>query len=108
VDCYRQVRQRGANYVDGTLFGVGRSAGNCPLELLLGFLKNPKFNIVPILDAISNVILPLRKDIEWGYHVPFMLTGMLNQHPLAAMKWMTSDKKDDLVEFYNEITEDLE
>jgi len=99
---------RGANYVDGTLFGLGRSAGNCPLELLLGFLKNPKFNIVPILDAITNVILPLRKDIEWGYHIPFMLTGMLNQHPLAAMKWMQTDKKDHLVEFYNELTEDPE
>ncbi|GAH72372.1 unnamed protein product, partial [marine sediment metagenome] len=47
---------RDANYVDGTLFGLGRSAGNCPLELLLGFLKNPKFNITPILDVISKTI----------------------------------------------------
>ncbi len=99
---------REANFVDGTLFGLGRGAGNCPLELLLGFLKNPKFNIVPILDVISNVILPLRKDIEWGYHIPYVLTGILNQHPLAAMKWMTSDKKNDLVDFYNELTEDAE
>ena len=99
---------RGANYVDGTLFGLGRSAGNCPLELLLGFLKNPKFNIVPILDAISNVILPLRKDIEWGYHIPYVLTGMLNQHPLAAMKRMDSNQKDDFVGFYNELIEDPE
>ena len=35
--------------------------GNCRLELLIGFLKNPKFNIVPILDAIGKSIIPLRK-----------------------------------------------
>ncbi|MDD5166924.1 MAG: aldolase catalytic domain-containing protein, partial [Candidatus Omnitrophica bacterium] len=38
-----------ANFVDGTVYGLGRAAGNCPLELILGFLKNPKFDIRPIL-----------------------------------------------------------
>jgi len=99
---------RGANFLDGTLYGLGRSAGNCPLELLLGFLKNPKFNIVPVLDVIAKVILPLRNEIDWGYHIPYMLTGILNQHPLAGMKWMDSPRKDDIVAFYNEITEDPE
>ena len=96
---------RGANFVDGTLYGLGRAAGNCPLELLLGFLKNPKFNIVPILEAISKTILPLRGDIEWGYHVPYMLTGILDQHPREAMKLMDSPDKDDFVGFYKQITE---
>ena len=27
-----------ANYVDATIYGLGRAAGNCPLELVLGFL----------------------------------------------------------------------
>jgi len=40
----------GCNYVDGTVYGIGRAAGNCPLELLIGFLKNPKFDIRPILE----------------------------------------------------------
>jgi Isopropylmalate/homocitrate/citramalate synthases len=26
-----------ANYMDATVYGIGRGAGNCPLELLLGF-----------------------------------------------------------------------
>ena len=26
-----------ANYLDGTVYGIGRAAGNCPLELLVGF-----------------------------------------------------------------------
>jgi 4-hydroxy 2-oxovalerate aldolase len=102
---------KGANYVDGTLYGLGRAAGNCPLELLMGFLKNPKFNIVPILDVIGRTIMPLRQTIDWGYHIPYMLTGVRNQHPRDAMEWMErKDNKDkhDYVAFYNKITEDPE
>ena len=97
---------RGANYLDGTLYGLGRAAGNCPLELLLGFLKNPKFRIEPILDAISSVILPLGDDIDWGYHLPYMLTGILNQHPREAMEWMKSGHKNDFVAFHRRLTAD--
>ena len=56
-----------ANYVDATVYGLGRAAGNCPLELILGFLKNPKFDIRPVLDLISKEFIPLREKIEWGY-----------------------------------------
>ncbi len=96
---------KGANYVDGTLFGLGRGAGNCPLELLLGFLKNPKFDIVPVLDVIAKEIIPLQKDVDWGYHIPFMLAGVLNQHPREAIACMMSDQKEDYVAFYKRITE---
>ncbi len=98
---------RGANYVDGTLYGLGRAAGNCPLELLLGFLKNPKFNIVPVLDVIGKNIIPLREKIEWGYTIPYMLAGVLDQHPEASMKWVESGgpNRHNYVEFYKQITE---
>src|SRR4051812_8815344 len=39
----------GANYLDATLAGLGRGAGNCPLELLIGFLHNPKYNLRAVL-----------------------------------------------------------
>jgi len=94
---------KGANYVDGTLLGLGRAAGNCPLELLVGFLKNPKFDIVPILEAIGTTIVPLRKDMEWGYQIPYVLTGQRDEHPREAMRWMTSENKHDYVAFYKEI-----
>ena len=97
-----------ANYVDGTLFGLGRGAGNCPTELLMGFLKNPKFNIVPVLDAISKYVLPLQKSIPWGYHVPYMLTGIRDLHPQEAIQWMGSEKRDDLVAFYKHLEVDYE
>jgi 4-hydroxy 2-oxovalerate aldolase len=94
---------RGANYMDGTLYGLGRGAGNCPIELLLGFLKNPKFKLPPLLDAIQTHILPLQAKVAWGYHVPYMLTGVRNLHPQTAIQWMESPKRDDLLGFYREL-----
>ncbi len=99
---------RNANYIDGTLYGLGRAAGNCPTELLIGFLKNPKFDMEPILDVIGKTILPLRETIDWGYHVPYALTGILDQHPRDAMAWMKTDQRDNFVDFYRELIEDPE
>ncbi len=89
-----------ANFVDGTVYGLGRAAGNCPLELILGFLKNPKFDIRPILDLISKEFIPLRQKIEWGYIIPYAITGILDEHPRAAMALRNSDKKENYREFY--------
>jgi 4-hydroxy 2-oxovalerate aldolase len=96
---------RNANYVDGTLLGLGRGAGNCPLELLMSFLKNPKFKILPLLEAIQEEIRPLEKKLRWGYHIPYMLTGVLNRHPLPAMEWLEKEEPDSYIDFYREITE---
>lgn len=91
------------NYVDGTVYGLGRAAGNCPLELLLGFLKNPKFDIRPILDLISKEFIPLREKMEWGYIIPYAITGILDEHPRAAIALRDSDKKENYREFYESL-----
>jgi len=91
----------GINYLDATLYGIGRGAGNCPVELLLSFLKNPKFKVRPLIKVIENQILPWRKKIDWGYFIPYMVTGVLNQHPRTAMAIMESDKQDEITDFYD-------
>ncbi|MFH1062806.1 MAG: aldolase catalytic domain-containing protein [Candidatus Omnitrophota bacterium] len=91
----------GANYLDATVYGIGRAAGNCPLELLIGFLKNPKFDLRPILDLISKQFIPLRDKIEWGYIIPYAITGMLDEHPRTAMALRKSDKKENYREFFD-------
>ncbi len=93
----------GANYLDATIFGIGRAAGNCTLELLLGFLKNPKFDIRPVLDIISKEFVLLRKEIEWGYIIPYYLSGMMNEHPRAAMALRQTDEKENYREFYEKL-----
>ncbi|MCX5679929.1 MAG: aldolase catalytic domain-containing protein [Candidatus Omnitrophica bacterium] len=95
-----------ANYVDGTVYGLGRAAGNCPLELLIGFLKNPKYDIRPILDLISKEFIPLRDKLEWGYIIPYAITGILDEHPKSAIALRESDKKDNYREFYESLLGD--
>lgn len=95
----------GANRLDASLAGLGRGAGNCPMELLVGFLHNPKFRLRPILQCIQKHIEPLRKEIRWGFDLSYMITGLLNQHPRAAMKYMASEGKD-IVEFYDSAIEE--
>ena len=94
----------GCNYVDGTIYGIGRAAGNCPLELLLGFLKNPKFDLRPILEVISDEFIPLRNKIEWGYIIPYAITGMFNEHPRVAMALRKTEKKDNYKEFFESMS----
>jgi 4-hydroxy 2-oxovalerate aldolase len=81
----------GANYLDATMAGLGRGAGNCPMELLLAFLKNPKFELRPVLDCVQNHIEPMRSKLLWGYDLPYLLTGMLNQHPRTAIKFKEAE-----------------
>lgn len=92
-----------ANYLDASLYGIGRGPGNCCLELLVGFLKNPKFNLTPILKVIQDYMLPMQKEIEWGYIMPYMVTGMLNEHPRAAIAYRKTPDKDKFAEFYEQL-----
>ena len=96
----------GANRLDATINGLGRGAGNCALELLLGFLRNPKFHLRPVLQCIQDHFLPLRQKMDWGYSIPYMLTGQLNQHPRTAIGMRASDKPEDYIAFYDKIIEE--
>ena len=90
----------GVSYLDSTVSSLGRGAGNCPTELLLGFLKNPKYHITPILKFIEHHINKLKEDgVIWGYDIPYLLTGRLNQHPRDAIQF-TADHRTDYADFY--------
>jgi len=95
----------GANRLDASLAGLGRGAGNCQMELLIGFLHNPKFRLRPILQCIQEHIEPLKKELRWGFGLPYVITGLLNQHPRAAMEYMASERKD-IVKFYDSVIEE--
>lgn len=84
----------GASYLDATMCGMGRGAGNCFMESLLGFLKNPKYNLPPIMDFISKHMLDMKKAYTWGFDIPYLLTGVLNSHPSTAIKFIKDDRTD--------------
>ena len=95
----------GASYLDATMGGLGRGAGNCPIELLLGFLKNPDFHLRPILQCLQQCVVPLREKIAWGFDIPYMLTGQLNMHPRSAMAFLDGQDSSNYVAFYDSILE---
>ncbi|HQH26872.1 MAG TPA: nucleoid-structuring protein H-NS, partial [Oligoflexia bacterium] len=93
----------GSNRVDATMGGLGRGAGNCPMELLLGFLRNPKFKLRPVIQLLQDHILPLKKQMSWGPLVPYNITGQLNLHPRDAIEFIESGSAENLVAFYDEV-----
>lgn len=96
----------GANMLDATMAGMGRGAGNCPLELLVGFLHNPKYELRPLLECIQQRVEPLREKLMWGFDLPYMMTGLLNQHPRQAIRFKASQDRGDIVKFYDAIIEE--
>lgn len=92
----------GVDWLDATYSGMGRGAGNCFMENLLAFLKNPKYNIYPALKFVETRMADLKKEgVVWGYDVPYLVTGLLNQHPRTAIAF-TKEKRTDYSKFYDE------
>ncbi len=93
----------GVDYLDATYSGMGRGAGNCAMEQLLSLLRNPKYNMFPVLQFIEKYMNKLREEgVVWGYDVQYLLTGILNQHPRTAIAF-TKEGRSDYAEFYKEI-----
>lgn len=98
-----EALSEGVNYIDATYDGMGRGAGNCAMELLLGFLKNPKYKLYPVIKFIEQHMNKLREDgVLWGYGIPYMVTGQFNQHPREAIAFSEALRKD-YTEFYKHI-----
>ena len=93
----------GVDWLDATYLGMGRGAGNCASEQLLGFLKNPKYDIIPLLKFLEKHIVPLKESgVVWGYNIPYLLTGQMNRHPRSAIA-ATKEKRTDFLNFYLEL-----
>lgn len=95
----------GVSYLDATALGMGRGAGNCAMELLLGFLKNPKYSLYSLLTFIEKYMIPLKEQgVVWGFDLQYMFTGQLNRHPREAMAF-TDEKRSDYCDFYKSLLE---
>ena len=96
-----EAASHGVSYLDATMMGMGRGAGNCILEGLMGFLKNPRYRLIYVLKFIQEYMLKLKAEYEWGCDIPYLITGLLNQHPRTAID-QVKEKNTDYVDFYKE------
>ena len=70
--------------VDGTLYGMGKSAGNAPIELIMMHLNHlfPKrYDINQILEAIDSSIKLFYSPATWGYNLFYYIAASNNCHP---------------------------
>lgn len=76
----------GAKLLDVTLFGMGRGAGNCHSEALLGYLNGAKYHLEPVLEIVESEMLALKaQEPTWGYNTSYLITGLTNAHPRDAI-----------------------
>ena len=70
--------------VDGTLYGMGKSAGNDPTELVAMSLNErygKAYDIDAMLEAINESVIDFYKKTPWGYKLFFYLTAKNRCHP---------------------------
>ncbi len=70
--------------VDSTVYGMGKSAGNCPSELISMHLNQrykKAYNINQILEILDTDLMSVYKHNYWGYKYNFYLSAMQNCHP---------------------------
>lgn len=69
---------------DGTLYAMGKSAGNAAIELLMMDMNRNRgthYDLAQVLEAIDNVILPIYRKQYWGYNLKFYISALAKCHP---------------------------
>lgn len=84
--------QVGCEYVDATVLGMGRGAGNLNMELLLTYL-NSHDGLQVDFNVLGDVIMaftPLLNHHHWGTNLPYMLAGANGIPQKEVMDWVTN------------------
>ena len=99
------VIDEGVEFVDATIHGMGRGAGNCPLELLF-YLDNPKYDVRPILDLFV-ISRNSKISCAGAINCPYAITGYYNIHPKVGIDRMASEDRHKVIDIYEKLSSHL-
>lgn len=83
---FRDICKKRSIYLDVSVYGMGRGAGNLNTELIANNLnqQKEKYELQHILEILDKIILPLKSQYEWGYSIPYYLSAINKCHPNYA------------------------
>ena len=93
---------------DSTVYGMGKSAGNCPSELLAMYLNeyyNKNYDLNQILEIIDTDLITIYQKKYWGYRYDFYISAMQACHP-SYVKYLL-DKKTLSISAVNSVLQKL-
>lgn len=83
--------ENGADFVDATILGMGRGAGNLNMELLLTYLNKNGIDIdLNILGDVISAFHPLLEKYNWGTNLPYMISGANSLPQKEVMEWVSN------------------
>ncbi len=80
-------------FVDGSIFGMGRGAGNVPSELLMKYLNDnysQNLNVSVVLSLYEKYLKSIYTQYGWGYTLPYYLTA--TNYVNSAWGWFFMSK----------------
>jgi len=69
--------------VDGSLYGMGRGAGNASTEVIAGYLNKKckySYDLGMLFETIEKYIIPCMLTAKWGYELPMFVCGYMEAH----------------------------
>ena len=81
----------GIDYVDATILGMGRGAGNLNMELLLTYLNKGGLEVdFNVLGDVITAFQSLHDKYQWGTNLPYMLSGANSISQKEVMDWVAN------------------
>lgn len=117
--------RHGASFIDGTLYGLGRSAGNAPTEVLIATMENlgyetPGIDLFRVMDIAEAYMKPLINQVQMydmmavtaGYslfHSSYLpkVVGVAKQYGLEPRRLAAAMGKTDSVNCPDDVLENL-
>ena len=84
----------GVEWLDSTVCGMGRGAGNAKTEELIieMIINKSKINFAPLITLINKYFLPLKDKYKWGTNPFYYLAGKYSIHP-TFIQIMVNDSR---------------